>query len=108
MYGSPFPHVEKALTGGASPPVEHRPFLLSRQRALSLQDIPAALATNTPRFEERRAQVLVIPLDPLEASIRLAEEMALPFSLLSDSTGEVVERFTDRDEEGRHNPPVHH
>jgi peroxiredoxin len=67
----------------------------------------AALATNTLRFEEYRAQVLAISTDPPEASIRLVEEMELPFPLLSDPTGEVVERFTERDEEGHSSPALY-
>jgi peroxiredoxin len=52
-----------------------------------------ALAARQPELGESHAAILVIAPDGVERLVSLRAELALPFTLLSDATGEVIARY---------------
>jgi peroxiredoxin len=61
-------------------------------------DLLQELARDYARYQDDEAEILAVTTMPLDEARALADQLHLPFPILSDPTGKTVERFTYLDE----------
>lgn len=81
-------------------------FFFHNGGCAACRELLLGLARDYPRYKDEEAEILAVTTAPLDQSLKLAQDLSLPFPILSDPTGETAQKFTYLDERGQAVPSV--
>jgi len=69
-------------------------FFFHGEECRACLDLLRGFARDYPRYQEEEAEILAITTQPTDKARSLAIRLSLPYPVLTDPTGEAVQKFT--------------